>query len=92
MRRIAQPQTVPQRRNGTDTHVIRLYQYAPAFGLPNASPFCMKLETYLRMAQLPFVAPQISLARNRPRTQRQVALRTAMATLCWPTPPSSSIT
>jgi len=34
--------------------MIKLYQYAPLFGLPNASPFCMKLETYLRMAQLPF--------------------------------------
>jgi glutathione S-transferase len=33
--------------------VIKLYQFAPAFGLPNASPFCMKLETYLRMAGLP---------------------------------------
>ena len=34
--------------------MIRLYQFAPAFGLPNASPFCMKLETWLRMAGLPF--------------------------------------
>ena len=34
--------------------VIRLHQFAPAFGLPNASPFCMKVETYLRMAGLPF--------------------------------------
>jgi glutathione S-transferase len=34
--------------------MIRLHQFAPAFGLPNASPFCMKLETYLRMAGLPF--------------------------------------
>ncbi len=34
--------------------MIRLLQFAPAFGLPNASPFCMKLETYLRMAGLPF--------------------------------------
>ncbi len=34
--------------------MIKLYQFDPAFGLPNASPFCMKLETYLRMAQLPF--------------------------------------
>ena len=34
--------------------MIRLYQFAPAFGLPNASPFCMKLETYLRMAGLPY--------------------------------------
>lgn len=33
---------------------IILYQPPPAFGLPNASPFCMKLETYLRMAEIPF--------------------------------------
>ena len=37
--------------------MITLYQFDPAFGLPNASPFCMKLETYLRMAALPFEAP-----------------------------------
>jgi len=36
--------------------VIKLHQFAPAFGLPNASPFCMKLETYLRMAGLPYEA------------------------------------
>lgn len=29
---------------------IVLYQFKPQLGLPNASPFCMKLETYLRMA------------------------------------------
>lgn len=34
--------------------MIKLHQFAPAFGLPNASPFCMKLESYLRMAGLPF--------------------------------------
>lgn len=34
--------------------MIKLYQFPPAFGLPNASPFCMKLETYLRMTGLPF--------------------------------------
>lgn len=34
--------------------MIRLYQFPPAFGLPNASPFCMKVETYLRMAGLPY--------------------------------------
>ena len=33
---------------------IKLFQFPPALGLPNASPFCMKLETYLRMAGLPF--------------------------------------
>jgi glutathione S-transferase len=34
--------------------MIKLHQFEPAFGLPNASPFCMKLETYLRMAGVPF--------------------------------------
>jgi glutathione S-transferase len=36
--------------------MIRLHQFAPAFGLVNASPFCMKLEVYLRMAGLPYEA------------------------------------
>ena len=47
------PSCDPYRFQGGAT-VIRLYQFAPAFGLPNASPFCMKMETYLRMAALPF--------------------------------------
>lgn len=34
--------------------MIKLYQFAPGFGLPNASPFCMKVETYMRMVGLPF--------------------------------------
>jgi glutathione S-transferase len=41
--------------------MIKLTQFDPAFGLPNASPFCMKLETYLRMAALPFEAPPAKL-------------------------------
>jgi glutathione S-transferase len=35
---------------------ITLYQYKPAMGLPNPSPFCMKLEMYLRLAGLPYTA------------------------------------
>ena len=38
--------------------MIRLYQFPPAFGLPNASPFCMKVETYLRMAGLAYECPR----------------------------------
>jgi glutathione S-transferase len=41
--------------------MIKLYQFEPALGLPNASPFCMKLETYLRMAGLPFEIPTATL-------------------------------
>lgn len=33
---------------------VRLHQFARAWGLPNASPFCMKVETYLRMAGIPY--------------------------------------
>ena len=35
---------------------ITLYQFPTAFGLPNASPFCMKLETYLRMAGIVYTS------------------------------------
>jgi glutathione S-transferase len=41
--------------------MIKLYQFAPAFSLPNASPFCLKLETYLRMAGLQFEIPPAKL-------------------------------
>lgn len=34
--------------------MIRLYQFAPALGVPNASPFCLKVETYLRLAGLDY--------------------------------------
>jgi hypothetical protein len=34
--------------------MIALHQFPPALGLPNASPFCLKLELYLRMAGLPY--------------------------------------
>ena len=34
--------------------MIHLYQFAPAWGLPNLSSFCVKIETYLLMASLPY--------------------------------------
>jgi glutathione S-transferase len=34
--------------------MITLFQFYRVWGLPNASPFCMKIETYLRMAKLPY--------------------------------------
>lgn len=32
--------------------MIKLFQFPSCWNLPNASPFCMKLETYLRMADI----------------------------------------
>ncbi|MEJ0063658.1 MAG: glutathione S-transferase family protein [Alphaproteobacteria bacterium] len=34
--------------------MIKLYQFPSAFGLPNASPFCMKTEVMLKMLELPY--------------------------------------
>ncbi len=34
--------------------MITLYQFPPAFGLPNPSPFCFKVENYLRMTEEPY--------------------------------------
>jgi len=47
--------------------MIRLYQFAPAFGLPNASPFCMKVETFLRMAGLSYECPRDADLRKAPK-------------------------
>ncbi len=34
--------------------MIELHQFRPFWGLPNASPFCMKAETYLRCRGIPY--------------------------------------
>jgi glutathione S-transferase len=47
--------------------VIKLYQFAPAWGLPNLSPFCMKVETYLRMTGLPYEAKTMRDPRKAPK-------------------------
>ncbi len=39
--------------------MITLYQFPTTGGLPNPSPFCMKLETYLRMAGLDYKVAEV---------------------------------
>ena len=34
--------------------MIIMHKFIPAWGISDLSPFCVKLETYLRMANLPF--------------------------------------
>ena len=34
--------------------MLTLHQFESAFGVPNASPFCLKLECFLRMAGVPY--------------------------------------
>lgn len=47
--------------------MIKLYQFYPLWNLPNASPFCMKLETYLRMAKLPYEIVKVADPRQGPK-------------------------
>lgn len=47
--------------------MITLYQFPPIWGLPNASPFCLKLETYLRMAELPYEIKKVSNPAKAPK-------------------------
>jgi glutathione S-transferase len=35
--------------------MITLHQYPPAFGLPSLSPFCIKVEVFLKVAGLPYL-------------------------------------
>lgn len=45
---------------------VELYQFPRAMNSPNASPFCMKLETYLRMANLEYIIREIVNPRQAP--------------------------
>jgi glutathione S-transferase len=38
----------------TSTQPIKLFQFPRLFGIPNVSPFCCKLETWLRIAGIPY--------------------------------------
>lgn len=42
------------------TEAVVFWQPRPCWGLPNPSPFCMKLETWLRMAGLPYEAKSLT--------------------------------
>jgi glutathione S-transferase len=48
-------------------NVIALYQLFPAFGLPDASPFCVKVETFLRMVDHPYRNVYLGYPKNAPK-------------------------
>jgi glutathione S-transferase len=47
--------------------MIKLFQFPPAWNLPNASPFCLKLETYLRLSDIPYQIKTIYDPRRAPK-------------------------
>lgn len=47
--------------------MIRLFQFPPLWGLPSGSPFCAKVETYLRMVGLPYETVNDADVRKAPK-------------------------
>jgi glutathione S-transferase len=48
--------------------MIRLYTFGPFFDLPDASPFCLKVDAYLRVAGIPFESiPGFGNLRHAPK-------------------------
>jgi glutathione S-transferase len=47
--------------------MIELLQFRPAFGLMNASPFCMKVEVFLRLAELEYRCANDALPMRTPK-------------------------
>lgn len=49
-----------------DKKMITLYQFPRMFDIPNMSPFCLKLETFLRMAELSYDIVEVNDPRSAP--------------------------
>jgi hypothetical protein len=56
---------------------IKLFQFPRMFGIPNVSPFCCKLETWLRIAGIPYEVVDTPDPRTGPQGQTAVHRR------CW---------
>lgn len=46
--------------------MVKLYKFQGAWGMPDISPFCIKVETYLRLVSVPFECV-VSDSRNSPK-------------------------
>lgn len=47
--------------------MITLYQFPRLFGVPSMSPFCLKMETWLRMAELKYCVREVADPRKAPK-------------------------
>jgi glutathione S-transferase len=47
--------------------MITLYKFGPAYGLPTASPYALKLETWLRMTNIPYEVEIVTRTIDSPK-------------------------
>ena len=47
--------------------MIKVFNFAPAWGLPSPSPFGLKLETYMRMAGIPYECEYVQRMTDSPK-------------------------
>lgn len=47
--------------------MLELHQFTPVWGILNGSPFCMKLETYLKLARMPYKVSFENSPRQAPK-------------------------
>lgn len=47
--------------------MITLFQFPPAFNVPNVSPYCLKLETFLRLCGLEYQVQHLTDPRKAPK-------------------------
>lgn len=47
--------------------MITLFQFPPAFNVPNVSPYCLKLETFLRLSGLEYQVQHLTDPRSAPK-------------------------
>jgi len=47
--------------------MLELYQFPPHYGIPNLSPFCMKLECFLRMTGIEYTVVSVTDTRKAPK-------------------------
>jgi hypothetical protein len=51
----------------TNAAPIKLFQFPRCFGIPNLSPYCCKLETWLRIARIPYEVVDTPDPRKAPK-------------------------
>lgn len=50
-----------------DNNLVKLYQFHPIWKIPNPGPFCLKLETYCKIAEIPYQTISVNDPRKSPK-------------------------